>query len=727
MQGFNKVCESDGAEGYDGVSIDEFNENLESNINSLHYELTYNYYKPKPATLFEKKKSTGKIRRLFIYSVRDRVVQASTMQTLTPLFEAELEKESFAFRKGFSRESAARRIYSLYNDGYIWALDADISNFFDKVNHQILFERFREIINEDRVINLISKWVKTEYIFNDKRFKVKEGLPQGSVISPMLANLYLDKFDESIKERGFKLVRYADDFLILTKTKPEAEKALYLTADLLKEYELQLNFEKTKIADFKTGFKFLGYIFLNSLIVPSAHKDTSQPIPINQTDEVVNKLKARFNRHKASGIRINQSTEEKLRSSVAGEAFLKAIEQKGITLESFLNQLEQKQQTQIALNPIKAEAEIEAEFIEDEITDVDEKTDIAEVPAPSALVSTFGRTLYIQEQGSILMKEGERIVVEKSGTELLNLPSLKINQVIIIGNCTITPAAMQFLLRKAVPIILLSSRGKYYGRIESTVVNNAEAERLQIIRSLDDNLTLHFSKQVVQAKLHNSKVFLQRHSKLKANDTITLAIEILNKYTRMAERSISIDNLRGVEGNAASAYFKAFGTLFKTDTGFYNESFLRTKRPPLDPVNSLLSFGYTLFHSNILSILRAHGLNPYIGFYHQLRAGHPALASDLLEEFRCVIDSMVVNIINHRILTSKDFYYAKEPSTPCYLSSNARKAFIRQFEIKMNTRLLHPQTKLKADYRRCIDLQVQHLLKVIRGEEDLYIPFTIKL
>jgi len=286
---------------------------------------------------------------------------------------------------------------------------------------------------------------------------------------------------------------------------------------------------------------------------------------------------------------------------------------------------------------------------------------------------------------------------------------------------------MQFCLRAKIPIILLSSRGKYFGRLESTQADSAGLERLQILRSLDSEFTLSFARDILTAKIRNNKVFLQRHHRRHPDEEIAETIEELTKALRSVERAKTLDELRGYEGKAAAAYFSTFGRLFEKSTGFFQERFIRTRQPPRDPVNSLLSFGYTLLHNNLFSFLRARNLNPYVGYFHSFREGHPALASDLMEEFRHVVDSLVVQILNKRILTRRDFYCSKEPEIPWFLTNHGRKEFIRQFEIKMHQRTTHPGTGFQVDYRRCLDLQVQQFAQAVAGERKRYVPFHIAM
>ena len=732
LYGYYRVKESDGAAGIDGVELEDFEEDLQKNITRLNYQLTSGKYKPLPLLAFEKKtlpewntkKTTvPKIRLLTIPAVRDRIVQAAALNILEPIIDAELEDESFAYRKGFSRESAARRINLLFNKGYTWLLDADIRKFFDSVDHDILFTRLGSIVNDGKLLELIKNWIQCEYVFNNKKWRQLTGLPLGLVISPILANLYLDKFDEEIAKRGMHLVRFADDFVILTRSKTEAMDALKLTAELLADVKLELNTEKTKISNFNEGFKYLGYIFLNSLIVPAGEKDTSKPVPFNIDNDALLEIE-RFKEITAKK-KEAKIFEQNLQSTLLGQQLLTAIENKGLTLNDFIKNLKPEplpadektdEVTGIEKEP---EGETSKEKEEGEI-----KT-AKEIPYDAYAVSVK-RTLYIQTQGSELRKEGERFLVIKGETILIDIPALRINQIIIFGTSTISPAVMQYCLTNKILISLLSSYGKYFGKIENAFNKNIEIEQLQYLSNLDELFSLGIAKCVVEAKINNLRTLLQRVIKRRENEGIKQAVDELKKCLSNIETAKNAEQLRGVEGNASAVYFAVYGNAFLKGSGFFTPNFTRTKRPPLDPINSLLSFGYTLLSANIYSTLAALGLNPYVGFFHTIRHGHPALASDLIEEFRHVIDSLVIQVINKSILTRKQFYFVKDDEMPCLLTNEGRKEYIRQFEIKMHRVTTHTPTGKKADYRRCILFQVQQYIKVLKREKEKYEPMRVK-
>jgi CRISPR-associated protein Cas1 len=709
-QAWNKVVANDGMAGYDQQSIIDCSWRIEEQLAALGKQLLTGTYEPQPLLKLVMMKPNGKLRTLLIPTVMDRVAQTAAAMVLTPLVESELGANTFAYRQGLSRMTAAREIERLRNLGYHWVLDADISNFFDTVDHSLLFLRFQELCDDAELLKLIRAWLTAEIADGQlPRKKNTLGLPQGCPISPVLANLYLDKFDERIEQEGFKLVRFADDFLILCKTKPKAEAALKLSESALAELKLQLNNDKTRITTFSEGFKYLGYLFIRSLVLPTKmHPD--------EWYDKLGKLKLRkAPKHLLKTEGQDDSdvyelqtgdekpvtvTKEMLQQTEFGEKLLQSLEQQQIEVEQFLKRTE------------KEDAARQKEKRE----------------ALNKLYSPLLNTLYLQEQGSVLRKDGERFSVEKEGRQINEIIVRRVEQILVLGNITLTTPAMQYCLRNNIPVTFLSQHGAYFGRLEATTADNSAAERFQYLRSLDEPFAFDIAHRIVGAKIRNSRTTIQKrratawesNGELKEKFDDNLAIMTsLAEHTGKCE---NMDALRGLEGKAAALYFELYGLLFKKELPFYNAAFRRIRQPPTDPVNSLLSFGYTLLHTNIFSLVRMKGLNPYIGFLHAEDKGNPALINDLVEEFRTIIDSLTLYTLNKGILRHKDFYYRKDRSG-CFLTDEARKRFLEVFEQRMWEEDHDPLTGKAMNIRRHIEMQVQKLSEVLAGTRTIYEPY----
>jgi len=263
---FARVEASHGMAGVDGISIKKFDYNLGYNLSILAGELIDGRYKSLPLLRFLVSKRDGTSRPLVVPCVRDRVAQAAVLNVIGPLFEAEFEDVSFAYRKGRSVKQAVHRIRDLREKGYRYVVEADIDSYFDNIDHALLMSKVGKLVHNEKVLSLIDSWVRAEVYDGEKVYRIEKGIPQGTVISPMLANLFLDEFDETMISSGCQLVRYSDDFIILSKSCSEAEKALDLTEEVLEQSGLSLDEEDTRITEFGSGFKFLGVVFLGDSI-----------------------------------------------------------------------------------------------------------------------------------------------------------------------------------------------------------------------------------------------------------------------------------------------------------------------------------------------------------------------------------------------------------------------------------------------------------------------------
>lgn len=677
-----KVVENQGCAGIDGVDLEDFGRRLWPNLDILANEVRYGTYRPLPLLRVEVAKKDGGIRALAIPCVCDRVLQTAAALILTPILEAQLEDISFAYRRGRSVDQAVARIERLRNRGYQWVVDADISHFFDEVNHRKLLRQLKPLVQDPAILGLIKTWLKAEVVDGKQRYRLSRGLPQGSPISPVLANLYLDRLDEALLDKDFKIIRYADDFVILCKSRQRAERALELTGAVLAQLELCFNQRKTAITHFNRGFRFLGVEFIRSLAFKSAYPPDA--VPVEAEAQTLPALE-------------QQDTEP---LSAMQQAFLQAGIQPG-------------------------------QFVSKPLSD---PTPLSEPAVPEALPPADGeepgqtydprlKTLYLLKHGAVLGKESERFTLRYRGELLQEIPAIHVDQVMVFGNAQITTQAMQFSLRQRIPIFLLSGKGYYYGVVDSFDTEPVLLHRQQFLQAADAPFCLRLASAIVQGKLANSRLLLRRFSRNRPAPVLITSAEQISTMIRQSQKAENLEQLRGYEGHAARIYFQAFASALEPHWRFNG----RNKNPPLDPVNALLSYGYTLLFYNVYSFLRARGLNPHVGFLHPLRQGHPALASDMMEEFRAlIVDSVVFNIAVNNRLNPEDFTLPQQAGDPCLLSQEARRYFIRRLETKLNTRLRHPGSGLQLDYRRCIEHQVDHLAAVIRGNADTYQPLVLQ-
>jgi group II intron reverse transcriptase/maturase len=278
-QAFWRVRENHGCRGADGMTVHGFEADLDREVDRLQDRLLRRCYHPFPLLEIAVPKRSGNSRRLCIPTVRDRVAQTATDLVVRPVFEAEFEDCSYAFRRGRSVRDAVHKICELREQGYRWLLDADIHDCFDSIPHDRLLARLAALPLDEDVLRLFESWIRTEVYDGRRLHNPGCGIPQGSVVSPLLANLFLDQLDETFVLFEQVVIRYADDFLVLCRDRDRAEGALEVTDALLDGLGLTLNRAKTAVTSFGHGFKFLGALFVeDEVYLPYArHKEETQP------------------------------------------------------------------------------------------------------------------------------------------------------------------------------------------------------------------------------------------------------------------------------------------------------------------------------------------------------------------------------------------------------------------------------------------------------------------
>lgn len=264
LQAWYKVRANQGCAGIDHVGIQDFERKLFSKLALLKDEVIYDTYRPLPLFRVHVPKKSGGFRALSIPAVRDRVLHTAVAIILTPLFEAEFEDCSYAYRQGRSVDMAIRRIEQLRDQGFSWVVDADIHSYFDEIDHHRLLGLVEELVTDPAILHLIRLWLKAVVVDGKSRFTLNKGVPQGSPLSPLLANLYLDKLDEAMLGMDLRIIRFADDFLILCRNKKRAQKALEFTVEVLEALKLRINKDKSRLVNFTRGFRFLGVDFVRS-------------------------------------------------------------------------------------------------------------------------------------------------------------------------------------------------------------------------------------------------------------------------------------------------------------------------------------------------------------------------------------------------------------------------------------------------------------------------------
>jgi CRISPR-associated protein Cas1 len=329
--------------------------------------------------------------------------------------------------------------------------------------------------------------------------------------------------------------------------------------------------------------------------------------------------------------------------------------------------------------------------------------------------------VYVREQGAILRKDGEVIRVMQKDKQLFAIPLSDLEQLVLIGNVQITTQAVSMLMKHQVEVVLLSSYGAYRGHWLKVGSKHAKL-RLQQMRLCDDEQrSLRVAKRIVEGKVNNQRVILQR----RAGEDARLN-QIIGGMARMLTQSASardLDQLRGYEGKAAAYYFDGVRSFFTPDWQFRERAYF----PPPDPANALLSFAYTLLLKDVEAKLQLVGLDPYLGVFHALGYDRPGLALDIMEEFRpSIADIVVLNLVRGEKITLADFERTNLPELPVRMTKAAMETVVRAYEARMAERIFHPLDKGQTEYRRAIELQVRQMAQVIEGAAADYKPLEMR-
>lgn len=679
---WSRVRSNGGGAGADGITLERFSDDLLERLRKLREQIHTKTYVPDPLLRIELPRPGKASRLLAVPTVRDRVLHTAVSQVLVPILDSLFGDESFAYRPGRSVQDAVKAIVAARNEGFEYVVDADIQAFFDNIPHEELLAKLKNTLPDDSLLPLINSWLIAPIKTRDGFERPKCGVPQGSPLSPLLSNLYLDAFDEVLAgDEQRRLIRYADDFVILAHDNHNAEIALEEAGLWLAEAGLAINFDKTRITTFEQGFSFLGVHFEGDTLW-AEDPDASPWLLPREYQPRKTKPAYRKNNHKPNS---------NLHPSPAREKKQRLI----TTL------------TDLAVPQAPAELTHQPEASFDEAT------------APLL------RTLYLGEPGSYLHLDGGRLLVQKSGEELLSIPLEKIDQVIVSDEGAISFGAMRALLERGAGFYIQGMNGKPPGHLISPLDNRINLRALQHERVRDEGFNLSIAQAIISGKIANSRLLLRRYYRFRPGGESPADTQMHAAQAKALTAS-SLDILRGIEGAAAKAYFAAWRDLMPES---WKASFTgRNRQPPQDPINAMLSYGYAVLYHNLLTLIAARGLEVHIGHLHAMRNGHPALVSDLVEEFRAlVVDAVVIKLVLDRPLEQSDYQLHGEGANRyCRMGNALRKALIERIEAKLNSHLTHPISQETGDFRRMMRTQIAHYIQVLEGVAPAYRSFVLR-
>lgn len=702
---WEKVLSNKGASGCDGVTLEQYSRNVLGRLQQLRSMVLNGSYEPTALKVHWIPKPHGGQRKLSIPSVQDRIVQTAVTQWLGPCLEEQFENASYAYRPGRSVAMAVARVCRYRDQGNLWVVEADIDGFFDNLNHKRLFELCRQFVKDRSIEQLIKLWIQIPVKSKNKTILLERGVPQGSPLSPLLANLYLHELDERLLVKGFNMVRYADDFVVLCKTRTIAEQARHEIESTLNGLRLKLNPQKTRITNFENQFVFLGVRFAGNLIEPV--QDSAEPwvIPGEREYKLAGKheVAEALNSLQAGSSSVNPDNGADKRS-VVGNANSQAQQVHSEVPSAYLpteGMGHEPSAAQYAELDTLAVQELESAAIQAE--------------SIREFLPTGLQGLYVASHGHAIKLNTDRVEVWVNREKKQSIPMGQIDHVLITGRGMVSTSFLSACHKHKVTC-LIAPENKHAMGLGHLTDYPSSALIGQLARMRDADFKLMMARAIVKAKLHNSRVVLRRFARREDGDFSAQIQTITNCIDKLAYTK-SVPEVMGLEGAAANAYFKAFKSLLPAHFNFPG----RRRRPPKDPVNVLLSYGYTLLQAKINHFVLAAGLNPHLGNLHAEGPATNSLVSDLMEEFRpLVVDSVVLSLCRNDKISNTDFKWFSDAEIPCFLEASGRKVFLTGVETKLQSKLIHPTQKRMMDHTALMSAQVQHYTRVLLREEQLY-------
>ena len=310
-------------------------------------------------------------------------------------------------------------------------------------------------------------------------------------------------------------------------------------------------------------------------------------------------------------------------------------------------------------------------------------------------------------------------MVSEKGSDLQKFPRHQVRAIYLYGAVQLTAQAAQACLEDGIDVAYFSPAGRFLGLLRGLPASGVDARLGQYRMFGEPGIRLKIAREVVRAKIHNQRVLLMRNG-----DAPDRTLRALADLRDLTEKAGDLDTLRGLEGTAAAQYFEHFATMLSEKAGVQFSFTERNRRPPRDPLNALLSQGYSILSKELAGVCHAVGLDPFLGFYHQPRYGRPALALDLMEEFRPLIaDSVAISLLNRGELTAGHF---SRSASGCFLREDGRKIFWEAWFRRLDTEVTHPQFGYAMSYRRMLEVQARQLWRYVRGEAERYFGFTTR-
>jgi len=662
---WKKVKAKQSAGGVDRITVETFGQNVDKEIKMLVSELKAGKWIPEPYLKKEIPKKTKEMRTLGLLSVRDKVVQQAIKMLIEPKFENVFFENSYGYRPDKGHTKAVRRaLHECQKQENRFILRLDIDNYFDTVNHEILFQRLRQVVKDEEVVRLVELCTKMGMVTNKNKWKdVTSGVPQGAVLSPLLANLYMNSFDQFVLSKTNSYVRYADDFIILCHDETTANDILQRATTYLSE-KLLLKLNVPSVTPIEEGFEFLG-IFINPqglCVTTKKRQDLEQRIDevdIKNGVFVKDGLEGLLGINRYYAKLLPQEILEELdnhlvehlnevvsrhASEFKSQAALKEI-LKEITYSSVKCQLESNSIITSLLAVYKASKKTSDKDQNDVIIN-QRKQEYRKKEREGAelVINTPGASIGVS-QGKMTVRQQGKVIHKQNVANLSHIT-------IVSPGVLLSSNAVRTCVDEKIPVDFFDNKGRHYASVLSNKYMSCSLWRKQILMPYEQRVQL--ASSIIMGKLKNQLNLVKYFHKYHKND-----IGVQNAFTKTCEEMDSyVDKLKNAtsetpmqeintcESQGALAYWNFVKTLLADDSVEFEN---RERQGASDLVNSMLNYGYAFLYSRIWEAVLGAGLNPYESVIHVRQDGKPTFVYDMVEVFRPqAVDRVVFSLVQKR-------------------------------------------------------------------------------
>lgn len=739
--------------GIDRVTVEEFAADAPAQLETLRRELIEDRYIPQPLlqVSIPKENGTNEKRTLGLPTVRDKIAQEAVRSVIEPRLDRTFLDCSYGYRPRRGPQRAIARVnHYLTSMKRRWITAADIDDFFGTIDHGLLIERLHPVLQDEAVLRLIELWVKMGSVDARSRWHdVYSGVSQGGVISPLLANFYLHPFDQSLVSRNFGLIRYADNFVILSSDRAEAERALVEATDFLNDRLSQrLNPNPRPIVTLDDGFSFLGIFFQTDRrtidrermdrIASKIRRFTTPPAADNfaRAFRELNEAVVGWRRFYASvlpadGLDPLERLQAKGLSQLVARAFRTGTFKTAADAELALANVEvltakDRREREAFISGVVRDGRAEATRRPPQSTGPSANTAVRKRKRRHYRKLAQISELVLSTPGCFLGKKHERVIVRQNRQNICEIPSLRLTSVTVASHgISLSADVISHCAENDIPITFLSPQGKIVAVISAPESSKGAVNLLQLQALSAGKPALELAKRLVGGKIRNQVNLMKYcHKYRKHHDPqfasafisyIALTDQLLEELERVhytGDYEHDRGHLFSIEGRAASQYWDLVSLLLKDRASFAG----RERRGASDLVNSLLNYGYALLQSRVyLAVVRA-GLTAQISYLHSLQKGKPTLVFDLMEEFR-------PQAVDRTVITMLTLREAAACTDEGLLTEDTRRHLIARVHDRLATIIRFRGQELKLD--EIIQHQANLLVAHLKGEKT-YRPFIGK-